>query len=107
MSELERYTKAMLRGDYVTCAAIEQTHDIYGHPPEIVGLVLVGVDAAAQRDELLVALEECAGELAYMIDRHNKQDMENGSWLYDHQTPVEAMQLVHKIKGEGVCSGQK
>ena len=49
--------------------------------------------------ELLAALEECAKELAWMIDKHNEQNMEDGSWKYDHQTPWEAMQLVVKAKG--------
>lgn len=49
--------------------------------------------------ELLAALEQCAKELAWMIDQHNEQYMEDGSWKYDHQTPWEAMQLVGKSKG--------
>lgn len=52
--------------------------------------------------ELLVALEQCAKELAWMIDQHNEQYMEDSSWKYDHQTPWEAMQLVVKAKGGAV-----
>ena len=52
--------------------------------------------------ELLAKLEQCAKELAWMIDKHNEQNMEDGSWKYDHQTPWEAMQLVVKAKGGAV-----
>lgn len=50
-------------------------------------------------EELLAALEGCAKELAWIIDQHNEQNMEDGSWKYDYQTPGEAMQLVFKAKG--------
>ena len=49
--------------------------------------------------ELLEALNGCAKELAWIIDQHNEQNMEDGSWKYDYQTPGEAMQLVFKAKG--------
>ena len=49
--------------------------------------------------ELLEALNGCAKELTWIIDQHNEQNMEDGSWKYDHQTPWEAMQLVCKVRG--------
>lgn len=39
---------------------------------------------------LVEALEACRDELKWMIERHNQQDQNDGSWLYDHQTVVEA-----------------
>lgn len=35
-----------------------------------------------------------AEELALMIDKHNVQSNEDGSWLYDHQTPFELMAVI-------------
>ena len=49
--------------------------------------------------ELLIHLERCAKELTSMINRHNKQSMEDGSWLYDQQTPYEAMWLIDRLNG--------
>lgn len=55
----------------------------------------------ARPDATLVEhLERCASELTWMIDQHNVQSMDDGSWRYDHQTPWEALQLVAKIRGE-------
>lgn len=47
--------------------------------------------------ELLIHLERCAKELTSMINRHNKQSLEDGSWLYDQQTPYEAMWLIDRL----------
>lgn len=44
------------------------------------------------------SLESCAKELTSMIDAHNEQSMEDGSWKYDHQTPREAIYLIEKMK---------
>ena len=44
------------------------------------------------------SLESCAKELTSMIDAHNEQSMEDGSWKYDHQTPWEALHLIEKLK---------
>lgn len=43
-------------------------------------------------------LESCANELTSMIDAHNEQSIEDGSWKYDHQTPWEALHLIEKLK---------
>ncbi len=43
-------------------------------------------------------LESCANELTSMIDAHNEQNMEDGSWKYDHQTPWEALHLIEAMK---------
>lgn len=39
---------------------------------------------------LAEALAACRDELMWMIERHNQQDQNDGSWLYDYQTVVEA-----------------
>ena len=44
------------------------------------------------------SLESCAKELTSMIDAHNEQSMEDGSWKYDHQTPWEALHLIESMK---------
>lgn len=58
-------------------------------------------DITRERDALAAHVERingyaesCASELAWMIDRHNVQDMKDSSWLYDHQTPHELMVAV-------------
>lgn len=56
------------------------------------------VQAEQQRDELVAALDGCQRELAYMIEKHNVQNTDDGSWLYDYQTPCEAQQLIFKVK---------
>ena len=53
----------------------------------------------ASVSELTRHLTACANELTFMIDEHNEQSMEDGSWKYDHQTPWEAL---HLIDGMGV-----
>lgn len=35
-------------------------------------------------------MEHCKDELRWMIDKHNAQSQEDGSWLYDYQTVAEA-----------------
>lgn len=45
-------------------------------------------------DELSKALKTCADELIWMIEKHNVQNMEDGSWLYDYQTPCECLELL-------------
>lgn len=47
---------------------------------------------------LTTHLESCAKELTFMIDTHNEQSMEDGSWKYDHQTPWEALHLIDLMK---------
>lgn len=42
-SDAQAYTAAMLRGDCDTCARIEQRHDMYGYPPEIVSIGLAAI----------------------------------------------------------------
>lgn len=42
-------------------------------------------------------LNRCADELAGMIARHNEQDMSNGEWKYDYQTPFEAHEIIFKL----------
>ena len=56
-------------------------------------------ELVAMNKELLEHLERCAKELASMIDRHNEHNMDDNSWMYDHQTPWEAMQVVIKVRG--------
>jgi hypothetical protein len=54
----------------------------------------------AAAPDLLDALEACRNELASMIDMHNAQDPDDGSWLYDHQTVCEADAAIARAKGE-------
>lgn len=56
-------------------------------------------ELVAANEELMIHLERCAKELAFMIDNHNEHNMEDNSWRYDHQTPWEAMQVVIKVRG--------
>lgn len=53
----------------------------------------------AAAPELLDALTQCRAELLLMIDKHNKQDADDGSWLYDYQTVVEADAAIAKATG--------
>lgn len=54
----------------------------------------------AAAPDLLDALTQCRAELLSMIDKHNKQDADDGSWLYDYQTVVEADAALAKARGE-------
>src|SRR5690554_4401251 len=49
---------------------------------------------AAHVERLNEYAKACANELAALIDKHNVQSDSDGSWLYDHQTPYELMQVV-------------
>ena len=49
---VQRYTQAMCRGDLDACIRIEQRFDLYGYPPQIVGVGLQAVDEG--RDHLAV-----------------------------------------------------
>lgn len=51
---------------------------------------------------LVEALEACRDELLWMIERHNQQDQNDGSWLYDHQTVVDADAALaaHRMQGD-------
>lgn len=50
MELLDRYTKAMIRGDLTTCISIEHRHDLYGYPPEIVSVGLRAIDEGKDPD---------------------------------------------------------
>jgi hypothetical protein len=41
----ERYLKAMRNGDIDTCIAIEQVHDLFGYPPELVSVGLKAIES--------------------------------------------------------------
>jgi hypothetical protein len=56
--------------------------------------------AVNSHDDLLEALIQCRAEILSMIDKHNKQDANDGSWLYDYQTVVEADAAIAKARGE-------
>lgn len=51
-------------------------------------------ELVAEVERLREHLKLCATELSAMIDRHNVHNIEDDSWLYDHQTPWEAMQIL-------------
>ena len=42
--ELPRYMKAMIAGQDWVCSRMEQDHDLYGYPPEIVSVGLKAFD---------------------------------------------------------------
>lgn len=44
MSEAERYFKAMVAGQDYICSRIEQNHDLYGYPPQVVSVGLKAFD---------------------------------------------------------------
>ncbi|MYZ41390.1 hypothetical protein [Schauerella aestuarii] len=54
-SDLERYGAAMLTGNVDACARIEQKHDLYGYPPEI---VCIGLRAVADGQDMNAAIDD-------------------------------------------------
>jgi len=54
MTDSEIYFKAMLTGSHETCSRIEQKHDLYGYPPE---LVSVGLNAVAEGKDAHEAID--------------------------------------------------
>ena len=54
MTDAQAYAAAMLRGDCDACSRIEQRHDMYGYPPEIVSL---GLNAIAEGKDGHAAIE--------------------------------------------------
>lgn len=55
MTDAQAYAVAMLRGDIDACARIEQRHDMYGYPPE---LVSVGLGAIEEGKDAHAAIED-------------------------------------------------
>lgn len=49
-SDLERYFDAMRDGNIDACARIEQKHDLYGYPPELVSVGLKAVQDGKDKD---------------------------------------------------------
>ncbi|WP_158664375.1 hypothetical protein [Cupriavidus metallidurans] len=59
-SDAERYTRAMIDSDLTTLVRIEQKHNLYGYPPEIVS---VGLHAVAEGKNAREAIDAyLAGE---------------------------------------------
>lgn len=54
MNDAEVYFKAMIDGRIDICARIEQRHDLYGYPPE---LVTVGLKAVAEGKDAHEAID--------------------------------------------------
>lgn len=54
MDDAEVYFKAMIDGRIDTCAKIEQQHDLYGYPPE---LVTVGLKDVAEGKDAHEAID--------------------------------------------------
>ncbi|MCI2809339.1 hypothetical protein [Eoetvoesiella caeni] len=52
-TDLEIYSKAMISGNFQACVAIEQRHDLYGYPPEVVS---VGLKAIAEGQDMDLAI---------------------------------------------------
>ena len=44
MSELLKYSAALIKNDTEKCAEIEKEHDLYGYPPETVSVGLEAID---------------------------------------------------------------
>jgi hypothetical protein len=55
MSHLQSYVRAMIAGDTDRCIRIEQFHQLYGYPPE---LVSVGLKAADEGGNALEAVAD-------------------------------------------------
>ena len=55
LSDLARYTKAMIAGNIGVCIAIEQRHNLYGYPPEIVGMGLKAIEDGRDPDAVIGA----------------------------------------------------
>lgn len=49
-SDLERYGAAMRTGNVDACARIEQKHDLYGYPPELVSVALKALQDGQDMD---------------------------------------------------------
>lgn len=54
-SLLRRYLNALRAGHACTCIAIEQEHDLFGYPPEIVSVGLKAVDEGLDPHEAIAA----------------------------------------------------
>lgn len=65
-------------------------------------------DAIAAPDvaKLVEALKACRDELRWMIERHNHQNQNDGSWLYDYQAVEEAHAALaaYRKQGGSTCS---
>jgi hypothetical protein len=53
--------------------------------------------APAEQGERLNPLQGCIDELSRMIDRHNTQSLEDGSWKYDYGTVSDAQEALNKL----------
>lgn len=98
----------------IGCANVKEEAEIGIHGPGADGFVICDLQAdgydedtqkanaklIAAAPDLLDALTQCRAELLSMIDTHNKQDADDGSWLYDYQTVVEADAAIAKARGE-------
>ena len=50
MGLLQDYSKAMIAGDSDTCIRIEQKHEMFGLPPELVSIGLAAIDSGLDAD---------------------------------------------------------
>jgi hypothetical protein len=91
------YVEARIGGGLVQeVAAVGPTEADSGYGPQ----QRANADLIAAAPDLLEALTQCRAELLAMIDMHNQQDEDDGSWLYDYQTVVEADAAIAKARGE-------
>lgn len=91
------YVEARIdRGLIQEVAAVGPTDADSGYGPQ----QRANADLIAAAPDLLEALTQCRAELLAMIDMHNQQDEDDGSWLYDYQTVVEADAAIAKARGE-------
>ena len=50
---IERYNKAMAANDLEALVQIEQCHELYGYPPEIVAIGLAAIDDGKDADKAI------------------------------------------------------
>ena len=65
------------------------------------GLTKTLAEMVAEKAKLVEALKACRDELRWMIERHNHQNQNDGSWLYDYQTVEEAHAALAAYRKQG------
>lgn len=61
-------------------------------------------ELAAQVERLRENGTRCAKELIYMINTHNEYDINDNSYLYDHQTPVEFLEVANETPAQSLAA---
>lgn len=58
----------------------------------------------AQVERLRVHGTRCANELVYMINTHNEHNINDDSYKYDHQTPVEFLYVANETHTQSLAA---